>query len=351
MLSSTVTAFGQPLQVLDVEAPTPSGREVVIDVSCCGVCHTDLHLQDGYYDIGGGKRSHLADRGITPPLVLGHEVLGRLVAAGPDADVSPEQVGRTFLVYPWIGCGTCGECLRGDEPLCAAPSAIGVARPGGYAEQCVVPDAKYLIEVDGLDPALAATYACSGLTAYSALNKVDIDPAEGRLLIIGLGGVGLSGLLLARAMGFQRIVVAEVDAAKRGHASSLGIEVVDPTDPDSVAGLAGTVSGVVDFVGNGATARLAVDALRKGGTAVLVGLFGGEIALALPPLVQRSLTVRGSFVGSLDELKELVSLARSGRLEPIPTQTVPFDQADDALRNLRSGNVSGRLVLARVEEN
>ena len=120
--------------------------------------------------------------------------------------IADSEIGKSFLVYPWLGCGECEACLRGKENLCAKPRSIGVFRPGGYAEQCVVPHPRYLIDVTGIEPTLAATYACSGLTAYSALTKAHIDKGRDLLLVMGLGGVGLSGLQLATALGFHSAV-------------------------------------------------------------------------------------------------------------------------------------------------
>lgn len=349
MRAYAVNCFCEPVVAVDRPDPQPTGTEVVIEVTRCGVCHTDLHLQDGYYDLGGGKRLNLADRGIKPPLVMGHEVLGRLIAKGPDAPIASSELGKSYLVYPWLGCGKCEMCLRDEENVCAKPSSIGVFRPGGYADRCVVPHPKYLVNVDGIEPAIAATYACSGLTAYSALRKLDIDSGD-LLLLMGFGGVGMSGLQFAQGLGFSNIAVAEIDAAKRDLAIRNGATLAfDPRDAESTSRVAqlGGVAAAVDFVGARATAEFAIAALKKGGTYVAVGLFGGDITLSLPPLVQRAITIRGSYVGNLKELKELVALVKSGKINPLPVETVQFPAINDALARLRAGNVQGRLVLAR----
>ncbi|MGA0597701.1 alcohol dehydrogenase [Enterovirga sp. CN4-39] len=350
MRAHAVAEFRQPLVAIDCSDPIPTGTEVVLEVTRCGVCHTDLHLQDGYYDLGGGKRLSLADRGIKPPVVLGHEVLGRLTAKGPDAPIDDAEIGRTFLVYPWIGCGSCEVCRDGQDNLCTAPRSLGVFRPGGYAGQCLVPHPRYLIPVEGIDPTVAATYACSGLTAYSALRKVGIDRERDLLLIIGLGGVGLSAVQIARALGFQRIAGVDLESDKRTTALSQGVTLaLDPGDPDAAAKLAqaGGVAAAIDFVGTGSTTELAFASLKKGGTCVVVGLFGGELRIPLPPLVQRAITIRGSYVGSLGELKELVELVRTVGVPPLPVEPIAFDDVNIALDRLRAGGVSGRLVLAR----
>lgn len=350
MKAYTINCFCEPLTLVECTEPKPQGCEVVIEVTRCGVCHTDLHIQDGYYDLGGGKRLNLEDRGIKPPVVMGHEVLGRLVAKGPDAAIADTELGKTFLVYPWIGCGQCDACMQDEENLCAKPSSIGVFRPGGYAEKCIVPSAKYLIDVAGIDPAIAATYACSGLTAFGALRKLNINKENDLLLLMGFGGVGMSGLQIAQGLGYQKIAVAEIDPIKRDLALGNGAQFAfDPSDPASTELLtqAGGLAAAIDFVGAKSTAEFAIAALRKGGTYIAVGLFGGDITLPLPPLVQRAISVRGSYVGNLKELKELITLVKSGKVRPLPVDTVEFAAINEALDRLRAGNVQGRLVLAR----
>ncbi|MGP8121089.1 MAG: alcohol dehydrogenase [Xanthobacteraceae bacterium] len=351
MRSYAVKIFCEPVVEIDAADLSPKGTEVVVEVTRCGVCHSDLHIQDGYYDLGGGKRLSLADRGVNPPVIMGHEVLGRLVTKGPDAPVPDDMIGKTFVVYPWLGCGSCEICRRGEENLCATPCSIGVHRAGGYAERCLVPHPRYLVDVTGIDPTLAATYACSGLTAFSALKKVQIAKERDWLLILGLGGVGLSGLEIAKALGFEKIAVADIDPAKRELATASGASlVVDPRDAHALATLqakTGGIAAAIDFVGARATAEFGTNALRKAGTYVIVGLFGGDISLSLPLIVLRALTLRGSYVGNLGELRELIDLVKQGRVKPMPVEAVPMAEVNSALDRLRAGHVNGRLVLAR----
>ncbi|MFH6786884.1 MULTISPECIES: alcohol dehydrogenase [Methylobacterium] len=346
-----VTEFGRPLCTLVEDDPVPRGTEVVVDLERCGVCHTDLHLREGHYDLGGGRRLSLAERGVTPPVTLGHEILGRIAQPGPEA--GDLAAGRRVLVYPWIGCGTCHRCREGDENLCAAGRCLGVHRPGGFAEKVVVPHPRYLIAVDGLDPSAAATLACSGLTAYSALRKVGGAPARDWLLLIGAGGLGQSALGLARALGHARVAVADTAPDKRARAAALGADLVlDPADPEArrvLLGLETGLSAAIDFVGNAETARFALDALRRGGRYVAVGMFGGEIPLSLPLLPLRALTLTGSYVGNLGELNDLVALVQGHGLTLVATETVPLAQAEDAMRRLAAGDVAGRIVLAHGE--
>ncbi|MCF4129659.1 alcohol dehydrogenase catalytic domain-containing protein [Methylobacterium sp. SyP6R] len=343
-----VTEFGRPLCTLVEDDPVPQGSEVMLDLERCGVCHTDLHLREGHYDLGGGRRLSLAERGVKPPVTLGHEILGRIAAAGPEAGTV--GIGRRVLVFPWIGCGSCHRCLSGEENLCAAGRCLGVHRPGGFAEKVVVPHPRYLIDVEDLEPSSAATLACSGLTAFSALRKVGVDPARDWLLLIGAGGLGQSALRLARALGHTRIAVADTAPGKRARSLSLGADLVlDPVDPGARTALLGLENGLaaaIDFVGNAETARFAIDTLRRGGRSITVGMFGGEISLPLPLLPLRALTLTGSYVGNLGELRDLVDLVRRHGLTLVETETIPLDQAEAAMRRLEAGSVAGRLVLS-----
>lgn len=351
MRAYAVNCFCEPVVPVHRAEPTPTGTEVVIEVSRCGVCHTDIHIQDGYYDLGGGQKMNLADRGIKPPLVMGHEVLGRLVDKGPDAPIGDAELQKSFLVYPWLGCGVCSVCLRGEENLCPKPSSIGVFRPGGYADKCVVPHPRYLVDVTGIDSTLAATYACSGLSAYSALRKVEIDKENDLLLLTGIGGVGMSGLQIALGLGYRRIAVADLDATKRAAALDLGATLaIDPREIGAALQSlteAGGVAAVIDFVGAKTTAEFSIGCLKKGGSYIVVGLFGGDITLSIPLIILRAITIKGSYVGNLAELKELIALVKEGKIKPLPVEAIAFEEINAALARLRAGKVQGRLVLAR----
>ena len=170
----------------------------MVKVVASGICHSDIHIWDGYFDLGGGEKITLEGRGVGLPFTMGHEVAGEVAALGPEA--SGVSVGDRRIVFPWIGCGNCEVCQRGDELLCLTPRIIGTRKNGGYAEYCLVPDAKYLIDYEGVPDAHAATCACSGLTALSALKKVDFLRPADHLLIVGAGGVGLAAAGMAKSL-------------------------------------------------------------------------------------------------------------------------------------------------------
>ena len=164
MKSFRVAEFNAPLKEMEEPTPQPAGTRVLIKVKAAGVCHSDLHIWEGGYDLGHGRKPlSLKDRGVSLPLTMGHETVGEIIAFGPDVKESEKgglKLGDTVLAYPWLGCGKCKTCLGGDENMCIVkPSALGVYCDGGYADHMTVPHPKYLIDLKGLDPVTAAPYA------------------------------------------------------------------------------------------------------------------------------------------------------------------------------------------------
>ncbi len=348
MRSYDVAACGAPLKLFERPTPKPSGSEVLLRVLAAGVCHSDIHIWEGHYDLGGGKKLMLTERGMKLPLTMGHETVGEVVALGPDA--AGVKIGDKRLVFPWLGCGQCAVCRRGEEQLCLKPNFLGVFRNGGYADHIVVPHARYLLDIGGLPPAEAAPYACSGLTAYGALKRIGPVLKEEPVLVIGAGGLGLMCINLLKAMGGRGAIVVDTDAGKRAAAMKAGaLAAIDGAAPDAVKQVtAAAGSGIwaaIDFVGASSTAKLAVDSLIKGGKVVIVGLFGGDITLPLPFIPMRAMTIQGSYVGSLGEAKELLELVATARIPAIPITTRPLDEADATLQALRAGKLIGRAVL------
>lgn len=347
MLSYDVCECGAPLRLMERPTPKPTGTEVLLKVTAAGICHSDLHFWEGVYDLGGGKHLKLTDRGMKLPLTMGHETAGQVVALGPKA--KGVKVGAKRLVYPWIGCGQCAVCKRGEEHLCTKPGFVGVFRPGGYADHMIVPHPRYLLDYGSLKPEQAAPLACSGLTAYSALKKIKTLKTE-PVVIIGAGGVGLMALSILKAMKGKGAVVVDIDPKKREAAKKAGaLATVDGNAPDAVAQIqAATKTGVwavVDFVGSGSTVKLSIDSITKGGTIVVVGLFGGDITISTPFIPMKAMTLQGSYVGSPKELKELLALVRKTRMPPIPIDRRPLSEANAGLMDLKAGKVVGRVVL------
>ena len=349
MRSYQVCECGSPLQRHEGDTPEPQGTQVLLKVLAAGVCHSDLHIWDGYYEIGGGKHLNLVDRGIKLPLTMGHENVGEVIALGPAA--IGVKVGDVRLAHPWIGCGECAACRRNEENLCVKPRFLGAFAQGGYATHLVVPHARHLFDIGSLSPQQAAPLACSGVTAYAALKKVQATLATDPVVVIGAGGVGMMGIALARMMGAQRVIAVDIDPVKREAALTAGAtQAIDGVASDAVAQIQQATDGgsvaTLDFVGSGQTVDLAIAAAIKGGSVVVVGLYGGAINLPTPYLPMRALTLRGSYVGSHSEMAELLALVNRKGLPPVPISTRPLDEVSLALADLRAGRVVGRVVLA-----
>jgi len=346
MRAMQIVEFAKPLKLNNYATPAPKGSEVLIRILSAGVCHSDLHLWEGFFDLGMGQRLDVSTRGMKLPFTLGHEIAGEVAAIGPD--VNDVRVGQRFVVFPWIGCGTCAFCNDGDELLCPTPRTLGTRRDGGYADHVIVPHPRYLVDHGNTPIDLACTYACSGLTAYSAIRRTQKIKNMKKLLIIGAGGVGLAGLEVARAIHDGEIWVADIDDAKLAIAREHGAHrTFNPKDPEIAGKIAadGGADSAIDFVGAPASYKFAFQTVRRGGKVVMVGLFGGDSPLSLASMPMRMLTIEGSYVGNLEELHELMALVRNGKIQPMPYSTRPLEAANDVLEELKAGKIVGRVVL------
>ena len=346
MQRQSLAAYGQPLCETVVDCPKPSGSEVLVRIERCGVCHSDVHLQDGYFSLGGGKKLDVS-AGRALPFTLGHEIAGVVENAGDEA---PEaKIGRRVAVYPWIGCGVCAACRGGEENLCSDHRHLGIAVDGGFATHVLVPHPRYLLDYAPLSPAFAGPLMCSGLTAYAALKRHTGRPERGSVLLLGLGGVGMMGLAIARALFRTPPIVADIDAEKRKAAIAAGaVEAYDPADPQTrkaVMKATGGLLAICDFVGSDKSLQFATGLLVRGGKVVVTGLLGGDFSMAAAMFGIKAMTIEGTLTGTLAEARELLDLVRSKNIAPIPTRDRPLAEAQAALDDLRAGRVVGRTVL------
>jgi len=338
---------GKPLQKIHQEDPEPTGTEVLVRVTHCGVCHSDLHLISGVYDLGGGKKLNILDRGVSLPRAPGHEVLGEVVAVGPDAQ--GVKVGDKRVIYPWMGCGDCEVCKHGDENMCDKPHAIGVIHHGGFGSHVLLPHPRYLFDYGTVDPAVAVTFACSGITVYSAIAKLGDMPKESMILVIGAGGLGFAALTMLRALGYPNVIMSDISETKREAALAAGAIGFVLSGSDMIAEVhkiaGGPPAACIDLVNNGKTTQTALDVLGRGGKLVLVGVGGGELALSTASMIFKPRQIIGTATGSLNDMAAVIKLANEGKLAPIPVNRMPKDQANEALHKLEHGQVTGRIIL------
>ncbi len=347
MKAWAVVAPSAPLEEIELPTPEPQGTEVLIEVTHCGVCHSDLHFWKGEYNMGGGKIMKIADRGVTLPRAPGHEIAGRVTAVGSDA--IGVKVGDIRVVYPWIGCGHCAACAEEQDNMCLQQRSLGVVQHGGFASHVLVPHARYLVDPGLVDVAVAATYACSGITAYSAIRKAGPFIADQAIAVIGAGGVGLTTIAMLRALGQNSIIAIDVSAASRAAALEAGATAAfDSGATDVVAEVlasCGPAQAVFDHVGISPTATLGMNLLAKGGRLVVVGVSGGDLALSLATMVFRAYSVIGTNTGTPQDLRDVMAMANDGKMISPPVCCRSKSEANQALLDLKLGDVTGRQVL------
>ncbi len=348
MKSARITAPNAPLAISESETPKPEGDQVLLKVNSVGVCHSDLHLWEGGYDLGDGKFMKVTDRGVKYPVTPGHEIVGTVEDIGNN--VSGIAKGDQVLVFPWIGCGECPACKVSNENLCDAPKSMGVFQDGGYSDYALIPSFKYLAKLDGVDPDAATSLACSGLTAYTAIKKANQNSPE-FLVIVGAGGLGLMGVQIAKAITNAKIICADLDDEKLNTAKEMGADfVINSKDPESAEKIMSICNdkgadSVVDFVNNPPTAKLDFPILRKRGNLVLAGLFGGSFELSLVTIPLKSITIQGAYTGNYADMVELLALARKGILNPIISKRYALTDANTALNDLKARKILGRAVI------
>jgi len=337
MKAAILREFKTPLTLEDVEQPQPGADEVLIEVEACGVCHSDLHVADGDWP----QLVPITKR----PLILGHEIAGRVVEKGNS--VKHLAVGDRVGV-PWVywTCGECDFCREGNENLCTKQKITGVTVDGGYAEYVTVP-ASHATTIPGeLSSVDAAPLFCAGVTVYRALKHAEIQPGQ-RLAVFGVGGLG--HLAVQIGLGLGAIVTAiDVSEEKLAHAKTLGA---------STTLNAGTVNVVKELRrAGGAHVALVTSAAKKAydtafpcvrptGMLLAVGLPSESLCFPAIMMAATEVRIQASSVGTREDLREVLALAAAGKVR-CQTATRPLAQVNEALAQLRDGQVSGRIVLA-----
>jgi propanol-preferring alcohol dehydrogenase len=334
MRAAVVRAFGESPRIEEMRIPVPGPGQVLVRVAACGVCHTDLHAADGDWPV----KPKL-------PFVPGHEGVGTIAALGEGVTRLKEgdRVG-----VPWLhsACGTCSYCLTGWETLCPHQQNTGYSVDGGYADYMVAP-ADYVGRLpDGLGFVEAAPILCAGVTTYKGLKETEARPGEW-VVISGVGGLGHVAVQYARAMGL-RVAAVDIDDDKLYLARRLGAEIAinaKTTDPvaEVQAEIGGAHAALVTAVSRPAFAQ-AIGMLRRGGACALVGLPPGDFPAPIFDVVLKRLTIRGSIVGTRQDLEEALDFAARGCVTST-IETQPLEAVGQIFARLRSGDVQGRVVL------
>jgi alcohol dehydrogenase, propanol-preferring len=336
MKAAVLREFKKPLAIEEVGQPQPGTGEVLIRIEACGVCHSDVHIADGDW-------AQFA-KIVKTPLIPGHEIAGVVVEKG--AAVQHLQIGDRVGI-PWIHwtCGECEFCREGNENLCRRQKITGVNVDGGYAEFVKAPASHVLTIPDRLSSVQAGPLFCAGVTVYRALKRANILRGQ-RLAVFGIGGLGHLALQLGQALGAE-VVAVDISEEKLTLARSLGASTtIHAGDRDAIRKLRNRGGVQVALVTSAARASYdtAFYCLRPTGTLLVVGLPADPICF--PPILMAAgeIRIQASSVGTRQDLREVLAMAAAGKVR-CQVAARPLADANEALNELRRGQVSGRLVL------
>jgi propanol-preferring alcohol dehydrogenase len=335
MQAAVVEHFGKPLVLREWDVPTPGPGQIVVKTEACGVCHTDLHAAKGDWPVKP-----------TLPFIPGHEAIGVVVALG--AGVTAVKEGERVGV-PWLysACGHCEYCLSAWETVCGEAQFGGYTKNGGFAEY-ILADPDYVAHIPkDLGAKEAAPLICAGITTYKGIKETEAKPGEW-LAVSGCGGLGHMAIQYAKAMGLH-VAAIDIDDGKLNHAERLGAELVinaKTSDPAAILKqeTGGGAHGVLITAPSLSAFKQGVDMTRKRGTCVLVGLPPGEFPAPLFDMVANCITVRGSFVGTREDMAECLAFAAEGKVKA-DIELQPLSAINSVFDRLEHGDVPSRVVL------
>ena len=335
MRAAVVRGFGQPLSIEEWPVPRPGHGEVLVRIAASGVCHTDLHAADGDWPVKP-----------TLPFIPGHEGIGRVAALGSGVHHLKEG---DVVGIAWLhdACGHCEYCNTGWETLCEAQHNSGYSVNGCFAEYALGIAAYVTRLPEHSDPVAMASILCAGVTTYKEIKETEVRPGQW-IAISGIGGLGHLAVQYASAMGL-RVVALDVAEDKLALARTDGAEVVVNARLENAA------QRVIDATGGGAHGVLvtavsrsafgqALQMVRRKGTVSLVGLPPGTFETPIFDVVLKRITVRGSIVGTRQDLAEAIAFAAAGKVRA-HTQTAALEDMNTVFADLKAGRVTGRIVL------
>lgn len=334
MKAAVLHEFGQPLQIEEVDIPTPGAGQIVVKMQASGVCHTDLHAVEGDWPVKP-----------TPPFIPGHEGVGIVTAVGDNVEHIKEG-DRVGVPWLYTACGHCTHCLGGWETLCEKQENTGYSVNGSFAEY-VLADANYVGHIpDSVDSVEIAPVLCAGVTVYKGLKMTDTHPGQW-VVISGIGGLGHMAVQYAIAMGLN-VAAVDIDDEKLEFAKKLGATLTvnaKNTDPSEYLQqeIGGAHGALITAVSEKAFEQ-ALGMVRRGGTVVLNGLPPGDFPLSIFNTVLNGITIRGSIVGTRLDLQESLDMAADGKV----TATVsaePLEHINDIFERMRDGKIEGRIVI------
>jgi len=329
--------FGQSLELVEIEKPRIKPNEILLKVGACGLCQTDLKIIDG----------KIPPEFVKLPVVPGHEVVGEVVSLGEN--VSDVKIGDVGAVFLCIFCRECQYCLEGRQNLCLNLHRVGFDLQGGMAEYIKIPAHAFCPFQKGLPMEKMAIIADAIGTPYHAITRFAEVKAGDNVLIVGAGGLGLHAVQIAKLYG-AKVFVVDLDPKALTLAKKLGAdETFEPArTPEAIRDLTSGmgVDVVIEIVGSPETLSWSLPTLKRGGKLIIVGYIPGQsVALDVMDMHFHEWQVIGSRFVTKPELMKVIKLIEEGKIEPVVTETFPFEQANDALKALRSKTMLGRTVL------
>ncbi len=332
-MKAIVATKDHKAKVIEKELRPLESGEALLDMECCGVCHTDMHVKNADYGDQTGR-------------VLGHEGIGRVIAVADD--VTSLKIGdRASVAWFYEGCGHCEYCVSGRETLCRNVKNAGYTVDGGMSEQCIV-KADYAVKVpDGLSSEAASSITCAGVTTYKAIKESKIRPGQW-LLISGLGGLGNLALQYAKNVFGAKVIAVDINDAQLEFAKEMGADICINPLRENVGEyvqekVGGAHAAVVTAVSKAAF-NDAVNAIRAGGTVVAVGLPVDTMDLSIPRLVLDGIQVIGSLVGTREDLAEAFQFGAEGKVVP-RCELRPMEDINDIFEEMEQGKIKGRMVI------
>lgn len=334
MRAAMVKTFGEPLEVGEHPVPTPGPGQALVRVLTSGVCHTDLHAAEGDWPVKPN-----------PPFIPGHEGVGVVEAIGEGVTNMKvgDKVGNAWL---WSACGHCEYCRTGWETLCESQENGGYSVDGSFGEYMIV-DATYaaLLPAD-VNEAEVAPVLCAGVTVYKGLKMTDVRPGQW-VVISGIGGLGHIAVQYATAMG-MRVAAVDISDEKLELARQHGAEVtVNASTEDPVKAVqeaTGGSHGVLVTAVHPAAFGQAIGMTRRGGTIVFNGLPPGDFPAPIFDIVLKGLTIRGSIVGTRQDMVEAVEFYNQGKIHPTISER-KLEDINEVFDEMREGKIDGRVVL------
>ncbi len=333
MKAAVVTELGKPLDVREVEKPVVSDGSIVVRIEASGVCHTDLHAAEGDWPVKPA-----------PPFIPGHEGVGTVAEVGKDVR-SVKEGDRVGVPWLHTACGRCRHCAGGWETLCPEQVNTGYGTNGGFAE-FVAADPDYVGHLpDEVDFAPGAPILCAGVTVYKGLKETEAKPGQ-TVAIVGIGGLGHLAVQYAKAMGLH-VIAVDISDDKLALATRSGADQVynaATTDAAAEIGGAGGVEGVLVTAVSPDSFAQGVAMLARGGTMSLVGLPPGGFELPIFDVVLTRKTIRGSIVGTRNDLAEALAFAAEGKVAS-HFSVDKLDNINAIFERMRQGKIDGRIVM------